>query len=295
MKKFSMLFLLLTAITLSTLAQTESLIANYPLMSNTIDETGLNDDAFVRNAPFQNEAIYSNGIYYGDDTLGSQIHSPTIQNFDPDAFVVSLDFLVESHPAGKMPILIGGNSWRWIGAYIEDGRMAFMANDQADYNLTTTMVSLNEWHSLGLTYNKLSKQAKLFFDDELIYQLEMPFIEHNDDANFSNEHAGTGNTFLGYWKNLKVYNGSELSGIANEDIFSQIHILNKNDCIEISHNSSIGEMTVKLLNVNGQKLISTQVSSPLTKIQTTDFPSGIYLLSVETVHGIVGAKKLFLQ
>ncbi len=61
-------------------------IAHYKLINTAEDSLGFNSDISLLNAPFQgDQGVFSNGIYRGIDTTGTEIETPIIDalDFDP--------------------------------------------------------------------------------------------------------------------------------------------------------------------------------------------------------------------
>ena len=92
-KLYSIVIALLFITQLGLNAQT--LLAEYPLVEDGVDATGKNTDMTISKASFQNDGIYSNGIYYGSDTTGSYISTPQIEGFNFDDLTIKVDFFID--------------------------------------------------------------------------------------------------------------------------------------------------------------------------------------------------------
>ncbi|MCF6170445.1 MAG: T9SS type A sorting domain-containing protein [Bacteroidales bacterium] len=279
----------------SLFAQT-SLLANYPLVSDAADATGNNDDILLRNAPFENGGVYSNGIYYNSDTSGSDIISPLINDFNFDDFTLKLEFRVAEYPEFSKPVFIGGMLWRWIGVYLdEQGRLALMANDHGDFFQTNTVAGLDSWHSVTLTYNRPLKQLSLYFNGNLLIEELMPLLEHNNDSRFLNAHAGIGFTFKGYWRNLKIYNAAIPSGIGENNGLTGIDVAVTPEDLRIVIPQHETGVVMQLINMSGSELSRQTLTAGTNSISTTLLDSGSYLLVFTNKDGRKAVEKIIIM
>lgn len=295
MKKFSFLFVLVIVSLFTLNANPDSLLAQYPLVSDGIDVTGNNVEMMIQNAPFQNGGIYSNGIYIGSDTNGSLIKTPLLNNFDFDEFTISIDFRIESYPSSKNPIIIGGALWRWIGVYVDGDHLAFMANDGSDYVVTDEVITLDKWNILGLTYNKVKKRATMYFNGRLVADEFIPFLEHNDDGRFLNEHGGTGDTYKGLWRNLQVFNQTGLLAIAEFNELEAIKVSVFQSYLKILLPSSEKDVNMKIVDILGKQLSTHSLTDGEISINTGLIKSGTYLLVFTNSKGQKAVKKIFIS
>jgi len=130
-------------------------IANYTLNRTAVDSTGIQSNITLKNAPYQSDgSVYSNGIYpYPDASTGSTIETPMLSSFDFNNFRVSVNFKITSLPSRRSPIIIGGSSYRWIGANIEpNGTVSLLWNN---YNITysSKYVSVGSFYNITISYN----------------------------------------------------------------------------------------------------------------------------------------------
>lgn len=193
----------------------QTLLAEFPLTADGVDITGNNDDMTLLKAPFQNGGIYSNGIYYGNDTTGSHIQTQQIVDFNFDDLTVKVDFLIEEYPDFRKPIVMVGSSWRWLSAWMDEDKISLRVNNGSIKETSDVVVSLNEWHDVSVSYNKVEEKAWLHLDGELIITLEVDELTHGENVRIVNSDGGIGYTYKGYWKNLEVHNSSVVAGIRN--------------------------------------------------------------------------------
>jgi len=269
------------------------LLAFYPFSSNGTDTTGKNEDAYLKNVDFSNGGVYSNGIYNGEDTTGSVIQTPSINNFNFDDFTVVLDFFVEEYPDFDKPIIIGGPSWRWLGAYMdENGMLTLMANDKTVFINTEKSAALNTWNTLALSYEKNTGHLRLYLNYMLIADENVTDLKHNNDGKFVNDHGGEGQTFKGYWRNLKIYNSSVVASIDISNELKGIDALLVGDQLKVLIPENEKNIEMHIINMSGNKLSSTALTSGTNIVNVSEMKSGSYLLLFVNRSGQGAVKKV---
>lgn len=271
----------------------QTLLADYPLISDGVDITGNNGDMSISEAPFQNGGIYSNGIYYGNDPDGSHIQSPQIENFDFDNLTANIDFKLEEYPENRIPILMLGTSWRWLSAWMELDKIAIKVNNGSIYEISDVVVSLDEWHSLSLSYNKTEGKAKLFLNYELVLSVDVAELQHGDNARVVNSDGGSGIAYKGYWRNLKIYNSSVVAGISDQYL-NEINIHTVNGKLVVENPISRNPISMKVFDVNGRELADYKLTSGLSQF-TLSCESQILLVVLTDESGNKITKKVFVQ
>jgi hypothetical protein len=186
------------------------LIANYPLISDSIDVTGINGAMTLKNTPFQNGGIYCNGIYsYSTDSNYIVAQSPSIDSLKFQSFSISMDFIVSEKRT--QPVWIIGRDCRWLGFYLhDDGTIALLYNNW-NFLATTKTYSLNEWHNAKISFDGTT--AKIFLDNDLAASLKFGdgYVALNyggcgtSDTEIGVTNYSNGDVLKGYVRNLLVY------------------------------------------------------------------------------------------
>jgi len=289
MKKFYSIFI--WALLISCGLQAQSPMARYPLTVNGIDTTGQNDDMELLNATFENGGVYSNGIYYGNDTMGTVLVTPPFTNFNYTDFSVYLSFYMNEYPDSRMPVLIGGRMWRWIGVYADTNTIWFMANDGSLYENTNQTIPLNQWNTLRISYNGLTKKCYLYLNSNEIGEYDIETFNTGDDPRFINSHDGQGLTFKGYWRDLIFYNSSDPTGINKINVLSDIQITTSGNRLTIQIPMQITGMLMKIIDLQGRYIKDYQLT-PGTNSITIDKPKSGYLLVFSDQSGNQVVKKV---
>ncbi len=292
MKKALFIFSFILASTFYINAQS-SLMANYPLTENGVDVSGQNDSLTLKNVIFQNGGAYSNGIYAGNDTTGSEIMTPPFTTFDYDNFTVYLDFKIEAYPENREPIIIGGYLWRWIGAYVDGDKLAFMANDFSLYEITDKSIPLNQWNKLRISFKKEDDKCSLFLNDSLVSDYTILEFSSGDDPRFVNYHGGSGITFKGYWRNLVFYNSSNPEGIDEISPFENISVSYSNEYLSVNVPGRSGNIVMDIFDVQGSMLKTAWLSKGVNRF-TLNLREGVYMLRFKNDKGVGSVKKIMI-
>ena len=250
-KLYAIAISLLFVIQINLNAQT--LLASYPLVADGIDVTGNNNELTIAKAPFQNGGIYSNGVYYGSDTTGSHIRSPQITDFDFDDLRITIDFMIEEYPEFSNPIIMCGMSWRWMSAWMIEDKIALKVNNGSFYEVSDVVVSLNEWNTLSLTYNKVDAEAKLYLNGSIVLTIVVEDLTHGENGQIVNSDGGVGKTYKGYWRNMEVYNSSIISSVDNA-ILEDIRISSYGNEVQVNIPFDNNGVDLDVYDISGRKL-----------------------------------------
>ncbi len=292
MKKFLFISCLVFVTSITMHAQS-SLLANYPLTKNGIDTSGQNDPMLLKNIVFENGGVYSNGIYSGNDTTGSQIRTPPFTTFDYNNFTVLLDFKIDSYPENSEPIVIGGYLWRWIGAYIDNGKIAFMANDFSTYDVSEISVPLNQWNSIRFSYNKEVGECYFYFNNNLVSSYPITEFNSGDDPRFVNEHGGSGKTFKGYWRNLVFYNSSSIDGIPESNTLNTISINVNSNILNIDVPIQTNGVSLTIVDLQGRVVNTAKLKTGLNTIYLRQ-QEGVFFVILHKINGESLSRKFII-
>lgn len=174
-------------------------IADYPLQVDAVDASGHLGPMTLVNTPFTNGGIYADGQY-----IITSADSPVLTNLDFSGFLISAEFMVTNNTQTR-PVFVGGNLWRWAGFYVRnDGMVGLLANDLLSWSATLPYVT-NQWHQAILCYTETNQTFEIYLDGRLADR-RMVAIDTHDDRTLSINHYGTGTTFNGFLRNLRIYN-----------------------------------------------------------------------------------------
>lgn len=179
-------------------------IAYYPLTTDANDVTGNYGPMTLLRAPFTNGGIYCNGLYeYDWPSRATVAHTPQLTSLDFSGFMISADFLVTN--TTTCPVFIGGHGWRWGGFYvISDGTVALECNNGR--HLGTLRYSTNVWHHAVLIYTEANQTFEIYLDGTFAVSQQVPINYSDNDRDVSVTDYSGGKTFLGYLRNLKIFN-----------------------------------------------------------------------------------------
>ena len=165
------------AVSLQVNAQQQRLVADYPLIDNLEDSTGINNNVYLEGnpnlptLPSSENALCSNGIYIIDEN-GQNIETPILPFLDVTNFTIEVEFNVTELPSPtgrtRMPIIMGSRFARWLGIYISaDGFLGYKYNnDSTNYVWSNTGIpNTDDWYSSKISY--VNGHVELFLNDPI--------------------------------------------------------------------------------------------------------------------------------
>ena len=264
-KLYSIVIALLFITQLGLNAQT--LLAEYPLVEDGVDATGKNTDMTISKASFQNDGIYSNGIYYGSDTTGSYISTPQIEGFNFDDLTIKVDFFIDEYPENNIPIIMAGTSWRWLSAWLDGDKIALKVNNGIFYVVSDVVIPLNQWQTVSISYSKAEGEAKLYLGSTLVVTIEVEEITNGGNARLVNSDGGIGKAYKGYWKNLKVYDAASVANI-EANLMDNVSIKPLGNQIQIVVPFTSGDVNLQMFDMSGRNIGEFNLNQGKTFLNT---------------------------
>lgn len=173
-------------------------LAFYPLLSDANDASGNLGPMELVNASFAGGGLYCDG------QATTTAYTPTLTGLDFSGVLISAEFMV-TNAIETHPVFVGGNSYRWGGFYVRsDGMVGMLSNDALPY-VPTLPYTANQWHQAVFLYTETNQTFEIYLDGRLADRRQAAIIANNDRT-LSVSHYGSGNTFNGYLRNLRVYN-----------------------------------------------------------------------------------------
>jgi Concanavalin A-like lectin/glucanases superfamily/Secretion system C-terminal sorting domain len=151
MKKITPI-LLLVLLTFFVIQQNnaQTVIANYPLVSNLSDiTTNYGDMTLNGTAVMPAGALCADGVYPNGAT------TPNMGTLNPTHFEINVDFALAALPTSSLgnPIIVAGNGWRWLGVHVDNnGLLKLLYNNSAWLNTSAT-VSIATAYNLKIQYD----------------------------------------------------------------------------------------------------------------------------------------------
>ncbi len=274
-------------------------VAWYTLIDSTGDKLELKPDMELTNAPFEGQnGVYSNGQYiYSGQPDGCLITTLNIPELYSPTFAISLQFRLDTLDDYTRPIMIVGDTWRYLGFYVlSDDEWAIRFN--GSIHAIPDIKPDDKWHEVTIIYSSLDSMVHFYLDAEKIYEQTAPLIRDIEDDRISNTHYGTGNTFLGNWRHLKIFHSDE--------IFSSTEHFEKNQNIQLSPNPTSGFILIsqendrfdhwEVTNLNRPTpIIQGHWSSSQIEIPTGNLPAGIYVFKATNLKSGQIITKLFVK
>ena len=210
----------LTAITMTGALSAQIPQADYALINDLLDATGFygpialtsNGSAVPPAAPNgSGNGVCHDGTYFYSAAGGQNIQSPVISSLDQNDFQIEVDFNLTTVPSGfNRPILMGGNSYRWIGLYCDtSGRLGVLYNNSL-YTWSSTTVVAGTWYSAAIKYE--AGFVELYLNGTMIHSDILGPLNTNNNFNFTTNNFSNGTALNGCIRNVVISNDTQLAG-----------------------------------------------------------------------------------
>ena len=169
--------------------------ANYPLHSDANDAAGHYGPMTVSNASFADGGVSCAA------TPACNVRTPNLDDLNFGKFSIAGRF----NPAvvKLMPVFVGGHSYRWIGYYLlANGHVGLKYNNSNLLDCGSTYTA-GTWYDAVVTYDGTT--AKLYLNGDLACT-QAYALQNGGDRDVGLNDPSTGNTFVGVFSDLKVYN-----------------------------------------------------------------------------------------
>ena len=270
MKKLNLFMIVLLLVIFS--RADGALLANYPLLSDGVDQTGNNTDMVLTNAPFRSGGIYCNGIYNGMPNY-HKAETPSIVGFSFDSFSISFDFRTDT--LRTQPVIICGKGYRWLGLILDiNGTVTLLYNNNGKETSTTTY-TLGTWYNARITYD--GSTAKLFINGVLACSKTVALTYVITDTRFGTANYQNGSAYKGYLKNLKIQN-SIASSIKSQD--KPDFSLYTNYSRTVLYVKGVSpNCALEIFDITGKLIVNTRTSG--NQLDIADLKKGIYVVRIK--------------
>lgn len=288
----------------SALAQDLALIAHYPLNSTANDTTGSYGPMTLQNTVFQNGGLYCNGIYIGDDPTGSHAITPNLVGLRFRKFAMRVEFKVTIMPTPFAPVIIGGNSYRWMGFMVFNDTTICLKYNNSNYLNSTFHFTPNTWHEAYMEYDSTAEVGRIYLDSILVATQSFAIV-HGENKNFGVVDFGSGKTFGGYIRNLRIYSVSPPSAVAERGLPAAFDLL-QNYPNPFNPHTNIRFMLpfashaqLRVYNILGQHIRTlvdgwTEPGEHSVQFDAGNLPSGVYVCHLR-VNGKAHTRLLVLM
>lgn len=186
--------------------------AIYPLLTDLLDTTAaygpvtLTGNPTPPNAPANGVCV--NGIYRFSPN-GQDVRTPLITTLNTNDFEFSLEFDVTALPSTfGAPILMGGNSFRWLGIYVQPDGTLGLKHNNSNLAWSTTQIGIGTWYSSAVKYE--NGTVELYLNGQLVLQLAIGVLNTGTNLNFTTNDFSNGRNHNGCIRNLVVANDTTL-------------------------------------------------------------------------------------
>lgn len=200
---------LLAASTLCGMLAAQVTQANYPLLTDLNDTTGVYAPmTLMGNTPPAPPAngVCVDGVYLFNG--GQDARTPVISTLDTNDFQLEVDFQVTAFAAFNSPILIGGNGWRWIGFMAQPNGTFGLLHNNAMLEWSATPLVTGTWYSGMIKYE--GGMVELYLNSALVHSANIGPLNTGNNLNFTTNNFSNGTAFNGCIRNLRISNDTTL-------------------------------------------------------------------------------------
>jgi len=187
------------------------LVANYGLVNSPRDAMGFQAPAELIGIEYAGRGgAISTGESFDGAPTTSVIRTPPLQALTDTAFAIQLEFKIDTLDGRDRPILVAGYDWHFLGFYLTgDNRFRAAINDTRFQTVRDITASDRDFYELTILYTHNPPSApwvRFYLGTDLVAEFlgEALHIEPRD-GDITNVHTGIGETFLGRWRNLRIY------------------------------------------------------------------------------------------
>ncbi len=178
-----------------------NLIAHYPLMRNADEASGLFSAMTLTNTPF---VTTGKGIICSGDYTNETAITPTLTDFDFSDFSITFNFYLPSLPGARMPVIVGGQAYRWLGFLVEPTGSVTLMHTTNTHVPGTRTCTTDAWHKGEIRYNAATQVGQVLLDDVVAASTTFT-LDHGDSRQISISNYSNGTTFEGILSDLKIY------------------------------------------------------------------------------------------
>jgi subtilase family serine protease len=178
-----------------------AVIAHYPLMQDANEVSGRFAAMTLINTPFvtSEKGIICNGNYATETAI-----TPALTDFDFSDFSITFNFYLPSLPGARMPVIVGGRLYRWLGFMVEPTGSVTLMHTNGTYVPGTRTCTVNRWYKGEIRYNAATQVGQVFLNGVLSASATFA-LDHGDANQISVSHYGLGTAFAGILADLKIY------------------------------------------------------------------------------------------
>ncbi len=200
----------LLAIAATTGRATAQVQAFYPLMTDLLDASNTYGPITLTGTPPPappSNGVCVNGIY-GLSPGGQDVRTPMLPTLDTNDFQVDVEFNITAMPPVSGPVYIGGNSYRWIGIYLQANGIVGIKHNNSNLLWSTTTLTTGNWNSASLKFD--SGVVQLIINNAIVLQATIGALNDGNNKNFTTNDYSVGKNFNGCIRNVLISNDATI-------------------------------------------------------------------------------------
>jgi len=274
-------------------------VCHYTLINTPEDSLGFQDTIFLENALYEGtNGVYSNGIYPGEDPVHAcHIRTPFMSTLYDSVFAIQLEFKLETFVDHYMPILICGESYRYLGLQINTiNQFEILLNNNLFIPTIAPDPMAGVWYVLTIIHHDANARTEFYLNTDLIGQTNEELIRTPTEGYVSNLNPSMGRAFKGYWRNLRVYGTEPVSGLTPLHYDAQAKIYPNPS--ETRLHIDIPDLAPKrwtIIDMSGRIYTSGFFTTTRSEIDIQQLPPAAYLLTILDDSGKLLDSQIFVK
>ncbi|MBI5916543.1 MAG: hypothetical protein HY842_14290 [Bacteroidetes bacterium] len=276
--------------------------AHFPLKNSAADLLGMNPEMLLINAPFAgNDGVYSNGNYIGTTADSCLVRTPHLAALYDSSFAVQLEFKLDSLDGKNRPVVVCGDGWRYLGFELRYDNKWLLLFNNATYAVPNLSAEAGKWYALTFIYSNADSTAHFYLDGTKIGERSGALERPADDGNLSNTNYGSGLTFKGHWRELKVFkSGQPFTAVSWAAFAARVKVFPNPTswgvCIQVeTHHANTG-LNVRVYSADGLLVLHRAMDGRNCELQFPEsLRTGVYQVVLDAPDGKFFTKSIVLQ
>ncbi len=186
-------------------------VANYALVNSPRDAMGFQAPMIIDRPDYRGRGgVFSDGATFIGAPDSSLIRTPPLEAFSDSAFAIQLEFKIDALDGQDRPVFVMGYDWHYLALYVTgDNRFRVAVNDTRFETVSGITATTDDWYELTVIYSHNvpgTPWIQFWLGVDKVAELRGEALSVKPhDGDITNVHTGIGESFLGLWRNLRVY------------------------------------------------------------------------------------------
>lgn len=186
-------------------------VANYALVNSPRDAMGFQAPLTLTKVDYAGRGgVFSPGVSFTGTPETGIIRTPSLQALSDTAFAIQVEFKLDTLDGQDRPVIVVGHNWHYLALYLTgDNRFRVAVNDTRFQTVSGITASTDDFYELTILYSHNAPNTpviRFWLGVELVAEFRGESIRIDPrDGDITNVHTGIGESFRGWWRNLRIY------------------------------------------------------------------------------------------